>query len=119
MSRLLFFFAVLALLGSCARSGPGPPPVDLDQLAPVVTDVQLAEVLSNELPTVVRDSLAVVFYVNALADHGYDSVRFKEEMWEVRREPEWVDSLLLRVEEEIARRKVGQAVDPDRPAVIK
>ena len=116
ISRTLRGLLPLLCLLSCTSATPGPVPVDLDELAPAVTDVQLSEALLIEVPVLLRDSLQQVFYERALADNGYDSVRFDAEMWLVRQEPEWVDSLLRRVEEEVARRKAGLRGDPDRPA---
>lgn len=99
-----FLFLLLLLLTNCAESGPPPLPPEVDYLVPVVTELQLAEALTGEIPVMVRDSIRDVFYDQTLADHGMDRERFDSLLWVVRAEPVWIDSLYSRVGTELARR---------------
>ena len=47
----------------------GPPPVDMNRLAPMLTDLQVAESLMTEMPVVLRDSMREVYYDRVLEDH--------------------------------------------------
>lgn len=106
--RLFLIFVSLHWWVSCAQPGPGAPPPVLDRLVPVVTDLQLAEALTNEVPIIFKDSLRQVFYQRILADHQLDQPAFDSLMWIVRAEPEWIDSLYLRVENTLTEREAQE-----------
>ncbi len=91
------------LLCTCALAEIGPPPADLDRLAPALADMQLVEALSNELPVIVRDSIKNAYQEKTLAEHGMTIEEFDELMWQIRQEPEWVDSLYARAGVLLAR----------------
>ena len=57
----------------------------------------------NEIPILVRDSMREVLYTNVLAEHDLDGGAFDSIMWQVRREPLWIDSLYTRVGDLLAR----------------
>ncbi|MEL7162422.1 MAG: DUF4296 domain-containing protein [Bacteroidota bacterium] len=91
------------LLTTCAQPDAGPPPVDVVELSVVLTELQLAEALTNELPIIFRDSIREDYYDNVLADHGTTRQEFDSLMWLVRQEPAWVDSLYSRVSDRMAK----------------
>ncbi|NJC25378.1 DUF4296 domain-containing protein [Neolewinella antarctica] len=96
------------LLCTCASASVGDPPVDLNALAPILTDLQLAESLTNEVPVVLRDSMREVYYDNVLSDHQTTRAEFDSLMWIVRQEPVWVDSLYTQVGEMLSVRAVEE-----------
>ena len=102
--RSVLLFALL--LGTCGCANPmaGPPPTDLDELAPIIADLQLVEALNGEMPVVLRDSLREAYYDKVLADHGTDRATVDSLMWLVRQEPEWMDSLYTQVGEILGRK---------------
>jgi hypothetical protein len=67
MKHLLWSIILTTLVGSCAQSGPGQPPLDLNELAPVIADLQLAEALTGEVPVLVRDSMREVYMKSSLS----------------------------------------------------
>lgn len=96
MTRFFALFLTLWLAG-CASPDAGPPPVDLDLLAPLMADLQVADALATEIPVVVRDSIRQVYFDRVLADYGTDRAGFDSLTWIVRREPVWIDSLYEKV----------------------
>lgn len=90
----LFLFG---LLSACASPDAGECPVDLDELAPLVSDLQLAEALATEVPVLVRDSMREVYFDNILAEYDTDRHTFDSLTWIVRSEPDWVDKLYTKV----------------------
>lgn len=98
-----FLIAVLVSLTACTSPGAGDCPVDLDIIAPVMTELHLAESLSTEVPIQVRDSVEQVYFDRVLEDHQLSRKSFDSLMWIVRQEPAWVDSLYTRVGEALAR----------------
>lgn len=98
LPTLLFPF----LLCTCGSAISPKPPLNMEQLAPVLADMQIAEALTNEIPVVVRDSMREVLYDRVLADHQTNRVEFDSLMWIVRQEPAWVDSLYTKVGEILA-----------------
>lgn len=96
MIRFTALFFCLLLAG-CASPDVGPPPVDLDELAPLMADLQLAEALSTELPIVVRDSVRQVYFDRVMEDHNTNRAAFDSITWLVRQEPIWIDSLYNKV----------------------
>ena len=106
LSRYLLLLATL--LTGCASLDPGPPPVDTEELAEVVADLQLGQSLVAEIPVVIRDSMQTVYYENILAEHGLTRQEFDSMMWLVRAEPQWIDSLYSRAGALIATRMVEE-----------
>ncbi|MFT5999595.1 MAG: hypothetical protein ACI81P_002053 [Neolewinella sp.] len=108
---MMRFFALplLFLMTGCASPDAGPPPVDLDKLAPLVADLQLAEALATEVPVLVRDSIKHVYYYRVLEDHGINQATFDSLTWIVRQEPAWVDSLYTRVGDLLAQLEADRA----------
>ena len=96
-------FLLACLLTACAQPDAGPPPVDINELAEVVTELQLAEAITNELPIIYRDSMREDYYDYVLTDHGTTRQEFDSLMWIVRREPAWVDSLYSKVSDRLAQ----------------
>ena len=107
MTRWLTAPIFLLLLG-CANMNPGPPPIDVDRLASVVAELNLAQSVSSQAPVIVRDSIQAVYFEKVLADHDLTRPEFDSLMWIVRREPVWVDSVYSRAGEMVARRMVGE-----------
>lgn len=97
ISRTPPLLLVLCLLTSCASPDAGECPVDLDKLAPLVSDLQLAEALTTEIPVPVRDSMRDVYFDNVLAQYNSDRRSFDSLTWIVRREPAWVNELYTKV----------------------
>lgn len=102
MTRLIALSLSL-LLSGCASPDAGPPPVDLDRLSLVMTDLQIAEALGTEVPVLIRDSIKQVYFNRVLEDHGMSEATFDSLTWIVRKEPAWVDSLYTRVGELLAK----------------
>ena len=96
---------LVGMLSSCTSPDAGPPPVDLEFLAPLVADLQVAEALSTEVPILVRDSIKEVFFDRVLADHHTDRATFDSLTWIIREEPSWVDSLYGKVSVILAKKK--------------
>lgn len=94
---------------SCAQNGPGPPPVDLDEMAPLIADLQLAEALTGEVPVMVRDSMRDVYMLSILAEYDLTQEEFDSVMWLVRQEPVWIDSLYSKAGEIVSRRQVQRS----------
>jgi|GEM_PF-2005518 len=95
--RLRFPIFLLCALTTCASPDAGECPVDLDELAPLVSDLQLAEAMTSEIPVIIRDSMRAVYFANVLAEYDTDQRTFDSLTWIVRREPAWIDSLFTRV----------------------
>ncbi len=108
MKRMLSLLLVSMAL-SCTSPDAGPPPVNLDNLAPLVAELQVAEALATEVPVLVRDSIRQVFFDRVLADHQMDRTTFDSLTWIVRKEPNWVDSLYSKVNVILAK----EEVDPE------
>jgi hypothetical protein len=102
MIRILYIL-IIASLTACTSPGAGDCPVDIDVLAPVMTDLHLAKALSPEVPIQFRDSMEEVYYDKIFEDHQIDRTSFDSMMWVVRQEPAWIDSLYTRVGESLAR----------------
>lgn len=98
-------FLLLLLFAGCAQPGPGEPPVALEDFAPLIAELQIAEGLTNEIPVVVRDSMREVYYDAVLTDFATNRAEFDSILWLVRQEPEWVDSLYVRVGDILAKRQ--------------
>jgi hypothetical protein len=96
MIRFLLLFSC-GLLTACVSPGAGPPPVDMDRLAAVTADLQMAEAMSVEIPVMVRDSIREVYYDRVLADHDYNRASYDSITWILRQEPVWIDSLYEKV----------------------
>lgn len=104
--RALVLFLLLLPAG-CTSPDAGPCPVDLGRLAPILTDLHLAQGLSPEIPTLRRDSIDRVYEARILADYGMRKRTFDSLMFIVRREPVWIDSLYGRVGTLLARRELA------------
>lgn len=91
---LLILFLSFA---ACTSPGAGDCPVDLDMMAPLMTDLHLAEALSTEVPIQVRDSMQEVYFNKVLEEYQISRESFDSLMWVIRQEPVWVDSLYARV----------------------
>jgi len=102
MKRFLAL-TLLFLMTGCASPDAGPPPVDLDILAPVMADLQLADALSTEIPVLLRDSIKNVYYSRVLEDYDMDQATFDSLTWIIRQEPTWIDSLYTRVGDLLAK----------------
>ncbi len=102
MRKLFLLPLVFFIFFACADPGPGLPPEEIDRLVPVITELQLAEALSSEIPSIVRDSMRDVLYDKVLADHGLDRPTFDSLLWKVRAEPVWVDSLYAKVGDKLS-----------------
>jgi hypothetical protein len=100
----LFLLPLLAL-NTCADAKAGDPPVDLEELAPLMADLQLAEALTGEIPILVRDSMREVYYDNILEEYGKDRATFDSLLWLVRQEPVWIDSLYSKIGVILTRRQ--------------
>ncbi len=109
MYRILCF--VFLLFQACSDSVPGEPPVDLDALAPLVADMQLAEGLATEVPIIVRDSMREVYFERTLSAYGSNRAEFDSLLWLVRQEPRWVDSLYSRVGVIITRQQAEMGTE--------
>lgn len=93
-----FFALILVFLAQgCVSPDAGPPPVDLEKIAPVLVDLQIAEALSAEVPVLIRDSVKQVYYHRVLKDYEMSQATFDSLTWIIRQEPIWVDSLYTRV----------------------
>lgn len=104
MSRFPFVLLLLPLLlVGCTPDSIGPAPVDVERLALTLVDLQLAEALKSEIPAVLRDSMQTVYEDNVLADHEFTRASFDSTMWIIRKEPEWINEVFSRVNDEIAR----------------
>jgi predicted metal-dependent HD superfamily phosphohydrolase len=104
--RTLLPLFALYLLTSCASPDAGKCPVDLDELAPLIADLQLADALTTEVPVNVRDSMREVYFDNVLAQYGSDRRSFDSLTWIVRTEPAWVDELYTKVGVLLAKEEV-------------
>lgn len=100
--RLTFLLLVVT---ACAQPGPGEPPVALEEFAPLIAELQLAQGLTNEIPVIVRDSMREVYYDAVLAEFGTNRAAFDSTLWLVRQEPEWVDSLYTRVGDILSKKQ--------------
>ena len=101
--RFLTYLLLCYSLFQCAEAQIGTPPSDVAWLAPIVADLHLAEAMTNEIPILVRDSMREVMYDNILAEHELNRPAFDSIMWEMRREPVWLDSLYTRVGDILAK----------------
>lgn len=104
MYKSILTLLSIACLWSCASATPGPPPVDMEELAPLVAEMQLAEALTNEIPVLVRDSMREVLFENILADHNTNLAAFDSVMWEIRHEPIWMEELYVKVGDILAKK---------------
>lgn len=98
----------LALLTTCASPDAGKCPVDLDELALLVSDLQLADALTAEVPVIIRDSMREVYFNNILTQYNTDRRALDSITWIVRKEPAWVDDLYTRVGVLLAREEVEE-----------
>lgn len=105
--RTPFLLLALHLFTSCASPDAGECPVDLDKLAPLVSDLQLAEALTTEIPVPVRDSMREVYFDNVLTEYGSDRRSFDSLTWIVRSEPAWVNELYTKVGVLLAKEEVS------------
>lgn len=108
MKRLLAVTVLAVLFWACPQNGPGPPPFDIDQVAPLIAELQLAEALTGEVPVLVRDSMREVYMQSILSEHGLNQEEFDSLMWIVRQEPVWIDSVYSRAGEIISRMQVAE-----------
>lgn len=106
-SRTSFPLLALFLLTTCASPDAGECPVDLNKLAPLVSDLQLAEALATEIPVPVRDSMREVYFDNVLAEYDTDRRSFDSLTWIVRSEPAWVNALYTKVGVLLAKEEVS------------
>ncbi len=107
MKRFLLLLS-LAVFTRCTSPDAGPPPVDLDMLAPLMADLQVAEALATEVPVLVRDSMRETYFDRVLADHQTDRATFDSLTWIIREEPSWVDSLYARVTVLLAKESLNE-----------
>jgi len=101
-------FLAFCLFTTCASPDAGKCPVDLDKLAPIVSDLQLAEALATEIPVPVRDSMREVYFNNVLAEYDTDRHSFDSLTWIVRSEPAWINELYTKVGVLLAKEEVKQ-----------
>lgn len=102
MTRLTLLCFLLSLT-ACTNPKAGDCPVDLDRMAPLMTELHLAEALATEVPALVKDSMQKVYFNKVLEDYQLSRESFDSLMWIVRQEPVWVDSLYARVGVALAR----------------
>ncbi|MFK8162916.1 MAG: hypothetical protein AB8H12_10685 [Lewinella sp.] len=95
--KRFFALSLFLLLTSCISPDVGPPPVDLDEFAPMMADLQVAEALATEVPVIIRDSIKQVYFTRVLADYGMNEATFDSLTWMIRKEPVWIDSLYTKV----------------------
>lgn len=101
--KRFFALTLLFLMTGCASPDAGPPPVDLEILAPIIAELQLADALSTEVPVLVRDSIKKEYYSRVLGDHQMNQATFDSLTWIIRQEPTWIDSLYTRVGDLLAK----------------
>ena len=101
--KRFFALSLLFLMTRCASPDAGPPPVDLDILAPVMADLQIANALATEVPVLIRDSIKNVYYTRVLEDHQMSRATFDSLTWIIRQEPIWIDSLYTQVGDLLAK----------------
>lgn len=106
--RKILLLLLAVVLSSCTSPDAGPPPVDLEFLAPLVAELQVAEALSTEVPILVRDSMKEEFFDRVLADHHTDRATFDSLTWIIREEPSWIDSLYSKVSVILAKKKANE-----------
>lgn len=102
MTRTFLLILILPL-AACTSPGPGECPVDLEVIAPLMTDLHLAEGLTTEIPVLVKDSIQEIYFEKVLEDYQLSRAEFDSLMWIIRSEPAWVDSLYTRIGETLAR----------------
>ena len=112
MKTYSLLFSLLFLAG-CAEREFAPPPVDLDAFAPILADAMVAQSLTAEVPTVLRDSMRGVYLQRSLEVYGMDTTAFDSLMYLLRREPHWVDSAFSRAGVVLARRAARRKVKMD------
>jgi len=103
-----FALSLLFLLTRCASPSAGPPPVDLDELAPMMADLHVADALATEVPVLIRDSIKQVYFDQVLKDYSMNEATFDSLTWIVRQEPEWVDSLYTKIGVLLAKMEVDR-----------
>lgn len=96
---------VCFLLTACTQPGPGPCPVDVEQLAPAVAELHLVEAFKPEVPPLVRDSVMELYHANVLEEYDLTPESFDSLTDIVRSEPVWIDSLYRRVNDILAERE--------------
>lgn len=96
---------LLVVFVACAKPGPGEPPFNLERLAPLIAELQIAEGITNEVPVVVRDSMRQVYYDAVLHEFSTNRTEFDSLLWLVRQEPAWVDSLYTKVGDILSKRQ--------------
>jgi hypothetical protein len=101
--KLFFALTLLLLMAGCASPDAGSPPVDLDRIAKVMADLQIADALGTEVPVLIRDSVKQVYFHRVLEDHQLNLDAFDSLTWIVRQEPAWIDSLYTRVGDLLAK----------------
>jgi len=71
-----YLLAFILSLTACTSPGAGECPVDLDMMSPLMTDLHIAEALSNEVPVQVRDSMQKVYFNKVLEDYQLSRTDF-------------------------------------------
>ncbi|MEL6276139.1 MAG: DUF4296 domain-containing protein, partial [Bacteroidota bacterium] len=105
--------AILVLIATaCSPQQIGLSPVDVNSLAPIVADLQLAEAIVGDIPTTVRDSMREVYYNRVMEQHHITSEQFDSLMWIIRKEPAWVAELYQLVNDELAKMEAEQQRTP-------
>ena len=112
MKRLTFLG--LMAMAACSPLETGPSPVDATYLAPIVTDLQLAEAIVGDIPTVIRDSMRKVYYDRVLEQHQISQEVFDSLMWVVRKEPKWIAELYQLVNDQLAKVEAEQQRKPEK-----
>lgn len=102
-ARLLYYLMLSLLLTACPRESAGDPPVDVERLSKAVADLHLAEGLVGEISVTLQDSMKMVYGKNVVNDHGYTVEEFREQMWIIRSEPEWMEQFFILVSDELAK----------------
>ncbi|WP_020569251.1 hypothetical protein [Neolewinella persica] len=108
MTRFIVLCLVFLMTG-CTSPNVGPPPVDLDKLAPVMAELQIAEALATEVPVLIRDSIKQVYFNRVLEDYDMNEASFDSLTWLVRQEPIWIDSLYTKIGVLLAKLEVDRA----------
>jgi hypothetical protein len=103
-----FALSLLLLLTQCASPNAGPSPIDLDDLAPMMADLHVADALATEVPVLIRDSIKQVYFDQVLKDYSMNEATFDSLTWIVRQEPEWVDSLYTKIGVLLAKMEVDR-----------
>lgn len=78
-------------------------PVDVDRLVNTVVELHLAEGLLDEIAVTIQDSMTQVYSENIVRDNGYTVEEFREQMWLIRSEPEWMENFFTLVSDELAK----------------